>query len=133
MKTHLSELSMIQHFSFENDKLISTQINNASGLVTIFNSENNYPLYFTYTPSLKINPIHSFLYLFFWHLKFIFWGNSTYTDFLVFGYIFFLQILSLLILSYGIFNILSNYLTTFSLISSNNIGVMTSFLIGDLP
>lgn len=120
-------------FSFENDKLISTQINNASGLVTIFNSENNYPLYFTYTPSLKINPIHSFLYLFFWHLKFIFWGNSTYTDFLVFGYIFFLQILSLLILSYGIFNILSNYLTTFSLISSNNIGVMTSFLFGIYP
>jgi hypothetical protein len=66
----INENSMIRSindtkFLFENDKLISTQINNVSGKTTIFNSENNYPLYFTYTPSPKINPIHSFLYLFY--------------------------------------------------------------------
>jgi hypothetical protein len=32
-------------FLFENDKLISTQILNATGLITIFDSSNNYPLY----------------------------------------------------------------------------------------
>jgi hypothetical protein len=42
-------------FIFENDKLISTQISNASGQIT--------PLYGIFEPASNINPIHSFLYL----------------------------------------------------------------------
>jgi hypothetical protein len=40
-------------FLFENDKLISTQISNASGSITIFNSNN--PLY---KANSNINPFH---------------------------------------------------------------------------
>jgi hypothetical protein len=40
-------------FLFENDKLISTQILNALGLITIFTNNNN-PLYFTFETNNQI-------------------------------------------------------------------------------
>jgi DNA polymerase type B, organellar and viral len=71
-------------FLFENEKLISTQISNALGLISIF--ESNYPIYFNYDPVLNINLIFKHLYLFYWRIKINFWGVSSFTEWLAYTY-----------------------------------------------
>jgi hypothetical protein len=116
-------------FLFENDKLISTQINNVSGSITIFNSENNYPLYFEYTPSPNINPIHSFLYLFYWKMRIIILGVSTLAEIIALTYFSVIIFVFPTLLIFGIYKVfLSDIFITSSLIT-----LQTSVISGIYP
>jgi|HubBroStandDraft_1064217.scaffolds.fasta_scaffold09584_3 hypothetical protein len=96
-------------FLFENDKLISTQISNASGSITNFskNSENNTPFYFIFEPASNIqkNPIHSFLYLLYWKLRLITWDISTFAEWWALAYFSFFMIIFPSILIFALFKL----------------------------
>lgn len=89
-------------FLFDNEKLISTQISNVSGSITIFNSDSNTPLYLIYESTPNINPIHSFLYFLYWKLRFITWDISTFAEWWALTYFSFFMIIypSILIFYY---------------------------------
>ena len=97
-------------FTFINDRIVRTEILSAQGLITIFTSESNNPLFFTFEANKEINQFITWFYLGYYQFKMFFWDckNWSLIDWIITIYLY--SIIIIIIFVLPIFLIYTFYL-----------------------